>query len=188
MDEAKKEEKKDVATWKADFGWAQILSILSIIISLIVPVLGYTYFSPKLETQKSQLAELKEELKNRPELFVSEPQKSEGGKSQSLKFEITNVGKFPAKELQIIIITTAVDKFSKAIDKKEAIRNHLLVTPRIEYEPNYEGGMLPIIRLTLKRPLAPNESMSVTLLEIPTYIGIQNQYGDSINVFASGGI
>jgi hypothetical protein len=202
MTRDKSEEKRGCLWWKGEFGWAQVLAIIAIGLSIIMPFLAavITYeilavrlerqknvMALELENQKSKLAELREDRKSRPQLLISNVKKSSDEK-ESLSFEVANVGQSPAKELQIIVWSTAYDSLSKATDKKEAIRNHVLIYPGIQFDPELEGGVIPTIRITFKRPLAPQEKLSVTLFEIPTSVSIQNQYGELTPVFASGGI
>jgi hypothetical protein len=165
------------------FSWAEIMSAIAIAISLITaivtPLLTYHYFEPKLEDYRIKL----EESRKRPQIQVSKIRETDLKDIQGLRFDITNVGQFPAENLQIIISSNASDVLFKAPDKEAALRRHVSMYPDIKSKYELEDF---VIRITLERPLAPKQVLTITIPEIPGAVSIQTGYGDMIQVYSSG--
>jgi hypothetical protein len=116
-----------------------------------------------------------EELKTRPKLKTVtsvDELGSDGKKSFSIMIE--NIVTYPARSLQLIIYPWS----------KDVAKDYISIAPAVEHDVTIDAG---VVRLTLKRSLAPGQQIQVFFRENPMAIGLQTEYGDYTSVYSNSG-
>ena len=155
-----------------------IVSVLALVVAAANPFIVYKWLNPPLK-------EIKQELKQRGRLQVSSNRSSNEYHMQVMRkiimeddsetipiafnLEIVNVGEMPANNVQIV-----AQYDSKAPDK-----------PAFVFEPPSQYDLIARpdqLFVTVKRPIAPKDTLKVTFKDYPSRVAVSNEFGETSTI------
>ncbi len=152
-----------------------ILSILALVIAIVSPFISYYLLDPQLQAFRNRARLKIDSDYSLNTKFIPASSANELPRTVTIKtwiLNIKNVGALPARDIQIVL-------------SYEPVEDGEALEPKLEFDPpilNEQATKSNEQTVTLKRPIAPNDQIMVSILKEPNEVWVYTEFGEASNI------